>query len=176
MEPPQSQYTPEQSPQQSRSKRELITTLAVLIAIVIIVAAAILLSKRDGAGGSTANNSSSSNTNQNRSGSNAGGNITDTTYKDGTYTATGDYSSPGGHEEITVRLTIDDNTVTATSATSNASGGEAREYQNAFISGYKKLVIGKNIDDLDLSRVSGSSLTSQGFNDALEQIKSQAQS
>jgi len=37
-------------------------------------------------------------------------------------------------------------------------------------------VIGKNIADVQLSRVSGSSLTPEGFNNALATIKSQAQS
>ncbi|WP_447589312.1 hypothetical protein [Microbacterium lacticum] len=35
-------------------------------------------------------------------------------------------------------------------------------------------VVGKDIDDVSVSRVAGSSLTSGGFNDALETIKADA--
>jgi hypothetical protein len=64
--------------------------------------------------------------------------------------------------------------ITGTSATGGANDPEASQYQSQFISGYKSLVVGKSIDSVSLSRVSGSSLTSQGFNNALQQIKNQA--
>jgi hypothetical protein len=64
--------------------------------------------------------------------------------------------------------------VTDTSAISGANDSDARDFQSQFIGGYKKLVVGKKIDSIRLSHVSGSSLTSQGFNDAIGQIKSQA--
>jgi hypothetical protein len=38
------------------------------------------------------------------------------------------------------------------------------------------MVVGKNISELQLTKVSGSSLTPQGFMDALEKIKAEAQS
>ena len=38
----------------------------------------------------------------------------------------------------------------------------------------KTLVVGKKITDVKLDKVSGSSLTPKGFNDALEQIKTLA--
>jgi len=95
-------------------------------------------------------------------------------YKDGTYSATGSYSSPGGRESIKLTVTIMDGIITSTSLDEKASNGEAKEYQDDFDSGYKTLVVGKNIDEVSLSRVAGSSLTSNGFNDALDEIKSDA--
>jgi uncharacterized protein with FMN-binding domain len=96
-------------------------------------------------------------------------------YKDGTYTADGDYRSPGGAESIKVQLTIKNNAVVGSSVTSEvATDDEAQEFQSDFIGGYKNLVVGKNVNDIRVSRVSGSSLTSEGFNNALEQIKNQA--
>ncbi|MDB5162062.1 MAG: uncharacterized protein JWM52_570 [Candidatus Saccharibacteria bacterium] len=101
---------------------------------------------------------------------------TNGTYKDGTYAATGAYSTPGGRESIEVTVTLAGNIITSTTLKSNAISGEAKEYQADFASGYKSLVVGKNIDEVSLSRVAGSSLTSNGFNTALEQIKTDASS
>lgn len=95
-------------------------------------------------------------------------------YKDGTYTATGSYFSPGGLEEIEVSVTLKDGVVDGTSAAAKAASGTSRQYQGEFIGGYKNLVTGKSIDDVELSRVAGSSLTSSGFNDALEEIRQKA--
>ena len=95
-------------------------------------------------------------------------------YKDGTYQATGDYVSPGGPESLQLNITLKDDIVMATSAESGANDPTAAQFQDDFIQGYKTFVVGKNVNDIQLSNVSGSSLTPQGFNDALAQIKSQA--
>lgn len=95
-------------------------------------------------------------------------------YTDGTYSATGSYSSPGGRESIELTVTIKDGVITSTSLETDPASRDSRTYQNAFASGYKDLVVGKNVDEVSLSRVAGSSLTSNGFNDALDQIKSDA--
>ena len=50
-----------------------------------------------------------------------------------------------------------------------------KKSEQQFIDGYKSLVVGKDISSISLNRVSGSSLTSQGFNSAIQKIKSQAQ-
>lgn len=97
-----------------------------------------------------------------------------TTYKDGTYTATGSYQTPGGTESIGVTVTLSGDMITDASVTQNASGGEAEEYQSAFAGGFKSLVVGKKIEDVSLTRVAGSSLTPNGFNNAIAAIESQA--
>lgn len=96
------------------------------------------------------------------------------TYKDGTYSATGSYSSPGGNEEIAITVTIASGNITATEATPKAASNESRDYQDEFAANYKEQVIGKAIGSLNLGNVSGSSLTSRGFNEALDIIRSQA--
>ena len=95
-------------------------------------------------------------------------------YANGTYSAEGTYFSPGGRESIDVTVTINDGVIADTSLTTNATSGEAEEYQSQFAAGYKELVVGKNIDEVSLDRVAGSSLTPNGFNNALQQIKDDA--
>ena len=96
------------------------------------------------------------------------------TYKDGTYNATGSYEAPSGSEDLNVQLTVTHDVVTAATVTPGLDGGESRQYQQRFIAGYKQYVIGRNIEGLSLSHVSGSSLTSGGFNAAVAKIKSLA--
>lgn len=96
------------------------------------------------------------------------------TYADGTYAAEGSYASPGGPESIQVSLTLKDNLVTGVSVTPEATSGNAKQYQTAFASGIAEEVIGIDINDLAVDKVSGSSLTSIGFNEAVEAIKADA--
>ncbi|MEI7777496.1 MAG: hypothetical protein WCI52_02720 [bacterium] len=95
-------------------------------------------------------------------------------YKNGTYTAVGSYEAPSGTEQITITLTIKDDIVTDASGSTGAYDRTSLRYENAFLSGFKQYVVGKNISSLQLGKISGASLTPQGFNDALSQIKSQA--
>jgi hypothetical protein len=90
-----------------------------------------------------------------------------------TYTAVGDYTSPGGPRHINVEITLVDSTITAANVEPTATDPVSKEKQEDFAANYKDLVIGKRIDDLTLDKVSGSSLTPKGFNDALEKIRSQ---
>ncbi|MGO2519669.1 MAG: FMN-binding protein [Microbacterium sp.] len=97
-------------------------------------------------------------------------------YADGTYTADGSYQTPETVEKISVALTLEGGTVTDVEITGDPQARETEQYQGAFIDGIAEEVIGVAIDDLDVSRVAGSSLTSGGFNSAVEDIKSQATS
>ena len=94
-------------------------------------------------------------------------------YKNGSYTASGSYDSPGGLDHVTVNLTLANDLITDISVTATGDR-ESQQYQAKFLSGYKQYVLGKNIATLKLTKVSGSSLTSGGFNDAVAQIKTQA--
>lgn len=96
-------------------------------------------------------------------------------YKDGTYTSSDSYSSPGGIEGIDVSVTISNGVITAATIDQEANNHESEEYQDAFASSFKSKVVGKAIESLSLSRISGASLTTDGFNDALDEIRSQAQ-
>lgn len=98
------------------------------------------------------------------------------TYKNGTYSAVGDYVSPGGAEQVGVTLTLKDDVVTDVNFESKAERPMSVRFQGLFASGYKDFVVGKKIDEIQLTKVSGSSLTPKGFNDALAKIKAEAKS
>ena len=95
-------------------------------------------------------------------------------YKDGTYTATGHYRSPAGPETIEVTLSVKDNVITDANVTSDATMPMSQRFQGMFIQNFKPMVVGVNLNQLNLTKVSGSSLTPMGFNDAVSQIKTQA--
>ncbi|MEQ1561256.1 MAG: FMN-binding protein [Nitrospira sp.] len=94
-------------------------------------------------------------------------------YKNGVYSSVGNYAAPSGPESINVQVTLTDDVITDSQVIANAKGDSAK-FQKKFISGYKTLVTGKKIDDVMLDKVSGSSLTPKGFNDAIEKIKATA--
>jgi hypothetical protein len=95
-------------------------------------------------------------------------------YKDGQYSATGSYNSPGGIEKLGVMITLASDKVVKSNLDLLGGAGLSHSFQTAFQSGYSGQVIGKNIDSISLGAVSGSSLTGMGFNVALKQIESQA--
>ncbi|WP_372967920.1 FMN-binding protein [Microbacterium sp.] len=95
-------------------------------------------------------------------------------YTDGTYTADGSYQTPETVEKISVTLTIADGLVEDVEVTGDPQAPETERYQGEFIDGIADEVVGKSLDEIEVSRVAGSSLTSGGFNDAVESIKEQA--
>ena len=95
-------------------------------------------------------------------------------YKNGTYSATGSYISPGGQESVDVEVTLKDDIISAATVTPHPAAATSTQYQSEFVNNFKALVVGKNIDEVKLSRVAGSSLTSGGFNEAIEKIKDDA--
>ena len=97
-------------------------------------------------------------------------------YKDGTYTAEGSYQTPETVETISVTLTLESDVVTAVEVTGDPQARESEQYQSEFIGGIQDEVVGKNIDDLSVDRVGGSSLTSGGFNAAVDEIRTEAAS
>ncbi len=107
-------------------------------------------------------------------GSSGGTGATGGTYTDGTYTAEGTYQTPEGPETITVELTIASDAVTAVEVTGEPTRRESKQYQSQFIGGISDAVVGKNLDEVKVDRVAGSSLTSGGFNAAVEEIRTDA--
>jgi uncharacterized protein with FMN-binding domain len=108
------------------------------------------------------------------SGTTDSGTTSDASYTDGTYDATAEYQSPNGTESIDVELTLADGAVTAVTVTGNGTSPDSQRYQGEFSDGISDEVVGKDIDSLNVDKVGGSSLTSGGFNDAVEQIKAEA--
>lgn len=105
-----------------------------------------------------------------------GNEVVKNSYTDGSYSAIGSYISPGGKEEVSVSLTLKDNIIIAVDYSASSTDPISTKLQQVFGENYKPLVIGKNIDELNITKVSGSSLTPKGFNDAIEKIKVEARS
>lgn len=95
-------------------------------------------------------------------------------YTDGTYTATGDYVAHGAPGSITVTLTLTDNAVTDVVIEPGAESGASRQFQDRFAQGIAAVVVGVPLDEIEVDKVSGSSLTGDGFTDALARIRDDA--
>lgn len=100
--------------------------------------------------------------------------ITEEKYRDGRYEVIGEYIAPSGPEQINVSVVLNDGVITESEVGALSGHPVSLKLQEAFIGGHNKEVVGKNIDEINLSVVSGSSLTPRGFNDALEKIKAEA--
>ena len=98
------------------------------------------------------------------------------TYTDGTYTESGSYQTPNGTESVDVTLTIADDVVTAVEVVGHGDNPDSKHYQGEFIGGIDAAVVGKKLDDIAVTKVAGSSLTSGGFTEALDAIKVDAAS
>jgi uncharacterized protein with FMN-binding domain len=99
-----------------------------------------------------------------------------TVYKDGTYSSVGEYVTPGGERTVDVTVTLQGDVITDTTFVGNATDATSQRFQGEFGDGYKEMVVGKNIDEVAITKVAGSSLTPKGFADALEKIKADAKS
>jgi uncharacterized protein with FMN-binding domain len=95
-------------------------------------------------------------------------------YADGTYTADGAYRTPETVETISVTITLKDDVVTDVEVTGDPLTRETTRYQGQFVAGIADVVVGRRLDDLQVDRVAGSSLTSGGFDQAIVKIKDEA--
>jgi uncharacterized protein with FMN-binding domain len=95
-----------------------------------------------------------------------------TIYKDGTYTATGEYGGLPSHLTVTVSLKGD--LLTEVHVKTLATDPTSLEYQRAFAEAVPKVVQGKRLRDVKVGKLAGASGCPIGFNDALAQIKKQA--
>lgn len=93
-------------------------------------------------------------------------------YKDGTYTATGEYGGLPSHLTVTVNLKGD--IITQVKVKTLATDPTSLEYQRAFADAVPKVVQGKRLGDVKVGKLAGASGCPVGFNDALAQIKKQA--
>ncbi|MFD7325634.1 hypothetical protein ACFV9D_31890 [Streptomyces sp. NPDC059875] len=93
-------------------------------------------------------------------------------YRDGEYSADGEYGSQDS--SIGVTVTLDGDVIADVSVTPHATNETSLGFQRRFAEAVPALVTGRDIDDVALDRVAGNSGTPQGFNDALERIKTEA--
>lgn len=146
-------------------KNKNLTTGIVIVAIIVVVTIAAAIYQQNPAG-----QTSELVSNEQTGGTNP------TDYESGTYEAVGNYISPGGAEEVGVTLVLEDGVVVDSTVEVLAEREISVAMQEDFAANYKDFVIGKYIDEVELTKVSGSSLTPNGFNDAVEKIKEQARS
>jgi uncharacterized protein with FMN-binding domain len=153
-------------------------SVGVLVVLIALIAAVAAFNKKesDPVAQATPVPTATATSASNNSSASPAASVSGSDYADGSYTSTGRYVSPNGNEQIEVTLTLQDDIVTAANVVSNATNPNAKQFQGEFINSYKSQVIGKDIDSLNLGKVSGSSLTPKGFNDALAKIKSEAKS
>lgn len=100
----------------------------------------------------------------------------DSSEPSGTYTADASYLTPRRTEhDITVELTVVNGIITdADVIYGGPDGAPENPNQTAFDEAFAAEVIGQPIDDVELSRVGGASLTSNAFNEAVAEIAVQA--
>jgi len=164
-----------QAPVQNQSASSLQKAAPVAIVALIVIAGLALVMTQSSPAGTTQNttattlpSSSAAPTSMQQ--------ITDVSFKNGEYTATGTYLTPGGQKEVELTVILEDNIVTNSAFVGKATDPASQRFQKEFGDNYSALVVGKNISEVKLSKVSGSSLTSGGFNEALAKIKLAAQS
>jgi uncharacterized protein with FMN-binding domain len=95
-------------------------------------------------------------------------------YRDGTYSTRGSYTSPAGSETIEVVVRIEKDTITDVTLTPQATNPTSIDYQERYSRGIGEVVNGKKIDEIEASKVNGSTLTANGFIQALDKIKAEA--
>lgn len=165
------------------SKQKLTAGLVALVVIALLAGGSVIYSNNQNAQTTVASNqglattptAGTSTTSGATSPASSSSTSTSSAYKDGTYSATSNYYVPHGSEWIKVSLTITGGTVTSSSIENSEDNRESAQFQEQFASEYKSYVIGKPVSSLQLDYVAGASDTTQGFNDALQQIKTEAQ-
>lgn len=95
-------------------------------------------------------------------------------YKNGTYTTRTNYKTPDRDTyTMDVTVTVVNDVVTATNVIFDQRA-QKDSFVKRFDGAYESYVINKDLDNISLSRIAGASLTTKAFNNALIDIKTQA--
>lgn len=92
----------------------------------------------------------------------------------GTYSKSVEYRAPRGVVEVLdVELELIDDEIVAYDFdfSKGHQDSDSLHHQQDFENTVEELIVGKDINDINLSRVGGASLTTEAFNQAIEQIK-----
>ena len=95
-------------------------------------------------------------------------------YRDGSFSAVGRYATPGGDESIGVTVQIAHQRITAVAVAVEAKSPTAMQFQEQFSTRILPAIVSRDLASAGVSRVAGASLTSLGFNNALQQIRTNA--
>jgi len=93
-------------------------------------------------------------------------------YTDGEYSADGEYGSLPS--SIGVTVTLVDDVITDLTVAPHATDPTSLDLQSRFADAVQAVVVGRDIDEVHVDKLAGSSRTPDGFSAALEQIKAEA--
>jgi len=95
----------------------------------------------------------------------------------GAYNATVNYDTPGGLETNTFKLIIRDGRIIQFEMGATTKTEASVYFQQGFQNEMKKMIVGRKLADFaTVDVVSGASLTTAAFNDAISRLKSQLKS
>lgn len=90
------------------------------------------------------------------------------------YTSTLEYESPGGIEKNPITLTVENGVIRSVNVEVVTDIAASVEYQQNFAKEIGGKVIGKKLSELgEIDRVSGASLTTDAFNEAVKKLQQQ---
>ena len=90
------------------------------------------------------------------------------------YSTSVTYSSPGGQEDNTFRVTLDNGVITQVEVDVLTKIQASVRYQELFAEKLPSIIVGKRLSEVGpIDRISGASLTTDVFNEAIEKLKIQ---
>ena len=98
-------------------------------------------------------------------------------YADGQYTASESYGVVDGvieEDSIDVTATLRDGVITEVSVTGHPLLTQSHDYMQGFVNEISGAVVGRSVEDAHVIALAGASKTSDVFNDAIDDIASQA--
>jgi len=99
------------------------------------------------------------------------------TVDDNTYTTTVEYDVPEGTESNSFSLVIKDGIISSIEVGITTTNKASLKYQQDFAKNIASIIVGQKISELkSIDRVSGASVTTTAFNDALLKLRQQLQS
>jgi uncharacterized protein with FMN-binding domain len=160
----------------NNKRQKMIASFIVILAVVIVTIGVSASGRNQKPASTTASTSQpvATDSSNDATSTSSGTSTTPSNFKDGTFSASTNYETPGGLESMSVSLTIQNGTVTESTLQNKSNNHDSQQYQEEFASTYKSSVVGKKLSDLGSMLISGPSLTAEGFNEALQQIQSEA--
>ncbi len=96
-------------------------------------------------------------------------------FTDGTFTSNSTYRVPNGDEEaISVEIVLANNEIVSLEFDVQATNSTSEQWQGRFSPLIEDAVVGEDLEEADVSRLGGASLTSAAFNDLLDDVRAQA--
>ncbi len=162
----------------SRNKVFAVVGTVAIVATVGITGLALFVQK-DSSANTEAMSQTTSTSNSSTSvpaSSNSEATTSSTSYKDGTYTSSAvSYSVPrGGYNSLKATVVINSGKISSVTTSNEVADRESGMYVSNFEGNLSSDAVGQTIGDYSPSRISGASLTTSAFDEALTDIAAQA--